>query len=72
MSTQANALFVVYTEATLGVRCDKIGSTRVKDEVVKNVVAGGMSSFHSDPFRNNPAVPDLYQGEVALVHFDGP
>lgn len=56
----------------MGVRCDEIGSTLVKEEVVKNVVAGGMFQFHSDPFRNNPSVPNLYQGEVASVQFDGP
>ena len=68
----ANALFVLYVEITLGVRCDAVASARAKEEASKIGVghAGQRGVFFEDPFKNDPSIPDHYQGDVALVKYD--
>ena len=77
MYNQANALFVLYTEATMGAQCDAIGSSRVKQAAVNSAImeteGNGRSRFglfFSDPYHNDPKIPEHYQGEVASVLFD--
>ena len=61
---------MVYTEAALGVHCDTIGSSLVKQDAVKHAVGSRTSSsFFSDRYHNNPSMPEYYQGEVASVVF---
>lgn len=60
----------------MGVRCDEIGSTLVKEEAAKDAVEGnGKDSrfsrmFYSNQFHNNQSVLDHYQGEAASVQYD--
>jgi hypothetical protein len=67
----ANALFVLYVEITLGARCDAIGSTRAKAEASKIGVGqtGKRGLFFSDPYMNDPSIPEHYQGDVAFVMY---
>ena len=79
---QANALFVLYTEATLSVRCDVVGNAMAEQEAVQhaneipkesgseNKHVSRFGRFYSDPYHNNPKVPKHYQGVVAKVPFD--
>jgi hypothetical protein len=80
---QANALFVLYTEATLGVKCDAVGNAMAEQEAVQHANkapnqiesankknAGRFGRFYSNPYHNNPEVPEHYQGVVAKVPFD--
>jgi meiotically up-regulated gene 157 (Mug157) protein len=72
----ANALFVLYTEATLDIRCDAIGSSRTKVKAAKvatdNVAASKsrFGLFYSNRYQNNPSFPEHYQGEAAGVMYD--
>ena len=52
----ANALFVLYVEITLGVRCDAVASARAKEEASKIGVghAGQRGVFFEDPFITIP------------------
>jgi Metal-independent alpha-mannosidase (GH125) len=70
----ANALFVLYVEITLGVRCDVVGSEQGKKEAAKIGIgkAGSRGLFFTDPYRNDPSLPEHYQGEVASVIYDRP
>ncbi|KAG7364753.1 metal-independent alpha-mannosidase [Nitzschia inconspicua] len=76
----ANALFVLYAEATLGVQCDAIGNSLAWETAVahandppngnenKNVRLFG--KFYSNPYHNNPELSHHYQGVAASVKFD--
>ena len=72
----ANALFVLYTEATLDIRCDVVGSSRAKEKAAKlavDSVAASKSQFglyYSNLYQNSPSFPEHYQGEVAGVLYD--
>jgi hypothetical protein len=67
----------MYTEATLGVKCDLVGSAMAEqsavnhaDESQKGPDTDMHGKFYSDPFHNNPSVPAHYQGVVATVTYD--
>ena len=70
--SKANALFVLYTEATLGVRCDAIGSEIAQKSAAEE--AGGHSSgrpsFYSNRYHSNSSTPGHFQGVVATVSYD--
>jgi hypothetical protein len=67
----------LYTEATLGVNCDVVGSAMAEQIAVNHATnpkgsnhTNNNGKFYKDRFHNNASVPEHYQGVVATVPFD--
>jgi meiotically up-regulated gene 157 (Mug157) protein len=75
----ANSLFVLYTEATLGVRCDAIGSSMAQKSAAAragehpsgaNFPARTSAGFYSNRYNSNASTPEHYQGVAATVLYE--
>ena len=71
----------MFTEATLGVRCDAIGSSIAQKNAAETAGKSAarvdperrsFGQFYSDRYHNNASTPEHFQGVVATVFYETP